>query len=180
MFGWQSLFHHSYRTEIINFFCSRFPGTFWKKILADIWKDIFLLIILPDNLELRIRSGGQHTGCMSCQPHLVYKCIGQFGQHSFGCVSPQGYSCRTKIINFFSSRFQGTIGKTISSWHLPLGHIFQFITYLTSLSWEPIVLDSTLVACPANNILLTNALASLDITCLVDRASWVTVTGLKS
>ena len=41
------------------------------------------------------------------------------------------------------------------------------------------MLGSTLVAFQANDILLTRALASLDVAVLVDRASFVTVTGLK-
>ena len=55
----------------------------------------------------------------------------------------------------------------------------QLITYLTSLSREPIMLGSALVACPANHIWFTRALASLDVTVSIDRASRVTVTGLK-
>ena len=54
------------------------------------------------------------------------------------------------------------------------------ITCLTSLSRESIVLGSTLVAFQANDILLTRALASLDIAVLVVRAFRVTVAGLKS
>ena len=53
------------------------------------------------------------------------------------------------------------------------------ITCLTSLSRESIVLGSTLVAFQANDICLTRALASLDITVLVVRAFRVTVAGLK-
>ena len=63
---------------------------------------------------------------------------------------------------------------------LVFGHNnFQLITYLTSLSRESIVLASTLVAFLANNIRFTRALASLDITVLVDRAFRVAVAGLK-
>ena len=57
--------------------------------------------------------------------------------------------------------------------------IFLLITCLTSLSRESIVLGSTLVEFHTNDMWLTKALASLDITVLVDRASFVTVTGLK-
>ena len=52
------------------------------------------------------------------------------------------------------------------------------VTCLTSLSRESIVMGSALVACLANNILFTRALATT-ITVLVDRASRVAFTGLK-
>ena len=41
------------------------------------------------------------------------------------------------------------------------------------------MLGSTLVAFHTSDIWLTKALASLDVAVLVDRASFVTVTGLK-
>ena len=53
------------------------------------------------------------------------------------------------------------------------------ITYLTSLSRESVALGSALVTYPANHIWFARALASLDVTVFVDRASRVTVAGLK-
>ena len=54
------------------------------------------------------------------------------------------------------------------------------IAYLTENQCrESVVLGSALVACPANYIWFTRALASLDVTVFVDRASRVTVAGLK-
>ena len=54
-------------------------------------------------------------------------------------------------------------------------YIFLLITYLTSLSRESIVLGSALIAFCANDIWLTSAMPSLDITVLVERAFRVTV-----
>ena len=41
------------------------------------------------------------------------------------------------------------------------------------------MLGSALVACPANHVWFARALASLDVTVFVERASRVTVAGLK-
>ena len=56
---------------------------------------------------------------------------------------------------------------------------FQLFTCLTSLSRESVVFASTLVTILGNNIWFTGALASLDVTVLVDRAFRVTVARLK-
>ena len=53
------------------------------------------------------------------------------------------------------------------------------VTCLTSLSRESIVMGSTLVACLANNVLFTRALASLGMTVSGDRANMAAHAGLK-
>ena len=71
-------------TEIILCLISRFLEAVENRLTFGFLDGYYLVDDLPDILERRIRSAGQRTGCMSCQPHLVYKNTGQTGPDSFG------------------------------------------------------------------------------------------------